>query len=62
MVKRKENFLAAGMFCLVIALLFNIFGNAHILLNLVILLFLGLTIFFNAKYIVLSSLEKKNKR
>ncbi|TFG03568.1 MAG: hypothetical protein EU542_01895 [Promethearchaeota archaeon] len=61
MVKRKENLLAAGMLCLVIAILLNILGNAHVLLNLIIMLFLGLTIFFNAKYLVLSSLDKKKK-
>jgi len=61
MVKRKENLLAAGMLCLVIAILFNILGNAHVLLNLIIMLFLGLTIFFNAKYLVLTSLDKKKK-
>jgi hypothetical protein len=61
MVKRKENLLAAGMLCLVIAILFNILGNAHVLLNLIIMLFLGLTIFFNAKYLVLASLDKKKK-
>lgn len=61
MVKRKENLLAAGMLCLAVALLFNILGNAQMLLNLVELTFLGLTIFFNAKYIVLTSLEKKKK-
>jgi len=61
MVKRKENLLAAGMLCLVIAILFNILGNSHIVLNLLILFFLGLTIFFNAKYLVLASLDKKKK-
>jgi hypothetical protein len=61
MVKRKENLLAAGMLCLVIAILFNILGNAHVLLNLIIMLFLGLTIFFNAKYLVVASLDKKKK-
>ena len=61
MVKKRENLLAAGMLCLVIAILFNILGNAQMFLNLVELTFLGLTIFFNAKYIVLSSLEKKKK-
>ncbi|MEJ2293912.1 MAG: hypothetical protein P8Y23_04020 [Candidatus Lokiarchaeota archaeon] len=61
MVKRKENLLAAGMLCLVIAILFDILGNAQILLNLVELAFLGLAIFFNARYIVLNSLAKKKK-
>lgn len=61
MVKKRENLLAAGMLCLVIAILFNILGNAQMFLNLVELTFLGLTIFFNAKYIVLTSLEKKKK-
>jgi len=61
MVKRKENLLAAGMLCLVIAILFNILGNSHIVLNLLVLFFLGLTIFFNAKYLVLASLDKKKK-
>ena len=62
MVKRKENLLAAGMLCLVIAILFIILGNSHILLNLLILLFLGLTIIFNAEYLVFTSLDKKKKR
>ena len=61
MVKRKENLLAAGMLCLVIAILFNILGNSHIVLNLLVLFFLGLTIFLNAKYLVLASLDKKKK-
>lgn len=61
MVKRKENLLAAGMLCLVIAILFNLLGNPHVLLNLLILGFLGLTVFFNAEYIVLASLNKKKK-
>jgi hypothetical protein len=62
MVKRKENLLAAGMLCLVIAILFNVLGNSHMVLNLLILLFLGLTIIFNAKYLVLTSLDKKKKK
>jgi len=62
MVKRKENLLAAGMLCMVIVILFNILGNGHILLNLLILFFLGLTIFFNAEYLVLASLDKKKKK
>jgi hypothetical protein len=61
MVKRRENLLAAGMLCLVIAILFNLLGNPHILLTMLILAFLGLAIFFNAEYIVLASMDKKKK-
>ena len=62
MVKRKENLLAAGILCMVIAILFNVLGNSHLILNLLIFLFLGLTIFFNAEYLVFTSLNKKKKK
>jgi hypothetical protein len=61
MVRRKENLLAAGMLCIVVAIMLNVLGNTHIFLNVVILFFLALAIFFNAKYVVMASLHKKKK-
>ncbi len=61
MVKKKENLLVLGMFCLIIAFIFDMFGNANIILDAIILLFIGIAIFSNAKYLVLSTFDKKRK-
>jgi hypothetical protein len=61
MVKKKENLLVLGMFCLITAFIFEMFGNANIFLDVVILLFIGIAIFSNAKYIVLSTIDNKKK-
>ena len=61
MVKKKENLLVLGMFCLIIAFVVEMFGNANILLDVIILLFIGVAIILNAKYLVLSTIDKKKK-
>ncbi|MBY8979633.1 MAG: hypothetical protein KGD72_04535 [Candidatus Lokiarchaeota archaeon] len=61
MVKKKENLLVLGMFCLIIAFVVEMFGNANILLDVIILLFIGVAIISNAKYLVLSTIDKKKK-
>jgi len=61
MVKKSENLLALGMLCLIIALLFDMFGNSNIILDMVILLFVGIALFSNAGYLVMATSEKKKK-
>ncbi|MHA1234475.1 MAG: hypothetical protein ACTSO6_08825 [Promethearchaeota archaeon] len=61
MVKKKENLLVLGMFCLIIAFIFEMFGNPNIFLDVVSLFFIGVAIFSNAKYLVLSTIDKKKK-
>ncbi len=61
MVKKKENLLVLGMFCLITAFVIDMFRNANILLDVIILLFIGVAIISNAKYLVLSTIDKKKK-
>jgi len=61
MVKKKENLLVLGMFCLITAFVIDMFRNANILLDVIILLFIGVAIISNAKYLVLSTIHKKKK-
>ncbi|MFX0058404.1 MAG: hypothetical protein ACFE85_06340 [Candidatus Hodarchaeota archaeon] len=61
MVKKKENLLVLGMFSLIIAIILGRFGEANLILDLVIILFVGIAIFSNARYMVLVSLDKKKK-
>jgi len=61
MVKKKENLLVLGMFSLIIAIILGRFGEANLMLDIVILLFVGVAILSNARYLVLASLEKKKK-
>jgi len=61
MVKKKENLLVLGMFCLIAAFIFEMFGNANIILDVISLLFIGAAIFSNAKYLVLSTIDNKKK-
>jgi hypothetical protein len=61
MVKKKENLLVLGMLCLIAAFIFEMFGNANIILDVISLLFIGIAIFSNAKYLVLSTIDKKKK-
>ena len=61
MVKKKENLLVLGMFCLITAFVVEMFGNANIFLDVIILLFIGVAIISNAKYLVLSTIDKKKK-
>lgn len=59
MVRRKENLLVLGMISLCIALALETLGNNHLILNIIILIFIGISIFSNAKYIVMNSIENK---
>ena len=61
MVKKKENLLVLGMFSLIIAIILGRFGEPNLILDMLILLFVGVAIFSNARYIVLTSLEKNKK-
>jgi len=61
MVKKRENLLALGMLCLIIALLFDMFGKPNFILDLVILLFVGIALFSNAGYLIKATSEKKKK-
>lgn len=60
-MKKKENLLVLGMFSLIIAIILGRFGDANLILDLLIFLFVGIAIFANARYIVLVSLEKNKK-
>ncbi len=61
MVKKKENLLALGMLCLIMALLFDMFGNPNVIIDMVILLFVSIALFSNAGYLVMATSEKKKK-
>ena len=61
MVKKKENLLVLGMICLITAFIFEMFGNANLALDVVILAFIGIAIFSNARYLVIANTEKKRK-
>jgi len=61
MVKKKENLLVLGMVCLITAFIFEMFGNTSLAFDLLILVFIGIAIFSNAGYIVLTTSEKKKK-
>ena len=60
MVKKKENLLVLGMISLITAFVIDMFGNANLVLDVVILVFIAIAIFSNAGYLVLSSTENKN--
>jgi len=60
-MRKKENFLVLGMFCLIIAFVLEMAGNGSFLSNFISLLFVGIAIFSNASYLVLTSSEKKKK-
>jgi hypothetical protein len=60
-MKKNENLLVLGMFALIIAFLLEMAGKGNPIVNVIILVFLGLAIYTNARYIVLTSLEKQKK-
>ena len=60
-LRKKENLLVLGMCCLIIAFVLEMAGNGNFFANFISLLFVGIAIFSNAGYLVLTSLEK-NKR
>jgi len=49
------------MFCLIIAFVLEMAGNGTFLANFISLLFVGIAIFSNAGYLVLTSLERNKK-
>lgn len=59
---KKENLLVLGMISLCIALTLETVGNDNLILNLIILAFIGFSIFSGAQYIVLNSLDNKKKK
>ena len=61
MVKKNENLLVLGMLCLITAFIFEMFGTPNVVLDVVILAFIGIAIFSNAGYLVLSTTDKKKK-
>jgi len=62
MVKKKENILALGMYCLIVAFTIQILGDANILIDFASLFFILIAIFSNAIYLVeVSSVKKKKK-
>ncbi|NVM17178.1 MAG: hypothetical protein HWN80_05635 [Candidatus Lokiarchaeota archaeon] len=61
MVKKKENLLVLGMLSLISAFVFEMFGNANLILDVVILAFIGIAILSNARYLVVASTEKRKK-
>jgi len=61
MVKKNENLLVLGMLCLITAFVFEMFGNANLVLDVVILAFIAIAIFANAGYLVLSTTDRSKK-
>ncbi|MFX1380379.1 MAG: hypothetical protein ACFFA4_14935 [Promethearchaeota archaeon] len=60
-LRRKENLLVLGMFSLIIAFVLEMAGNGALFANLLSLAFIGIAIFSNAGYLVLTTLEKGKK-
>ncbi|MFX1426428.1 MAG: hypothetical protein ACFFBE_08240 [Promethearchaeota archaeon] len=60
-MRKKENLLVLGMYSLIIAFVLDMGGNANPVVNIIVLLFLGLAIYSNARYVILTSLDNKKK-
>ncbi|MFX0002667.1 MAG: hypothetical protein ACFFAA_02215 [Promethearchaeota archaeon] len=60
-LRKKENLLVLGMVSLIIAFVLEMAGNGALFANLISLLFVGVAIFSNAGYLVLTSLKKDKK-
>lgn len=60
-LRKKENLLVLGMYCLIIAFVLEMAGNGSFLANFISMVFVGIAIFSNAGYLVLTSFEKKKK-
>ena len=58
-LKKNENLLVLGMYSLIIAFALEMASTSSLVTDVIILLFLGLAIYSNARYVILSSLEKK---
>jgi len=50
------------MISLCIALALETIGNGNLILNLIVLAFIGFSIFSGAQYIILNSLDNKKKK
>ena len=61
MVKKKENLLAFGMFCLIIAFAIEILGNEQAIIKFFALSFIFMSLITNAIYIVESTSDKRKK-
>ncbi|MHA1373735.1 MAG: hypothetical protein ACTSR7_05525 [Promethearchaeota archaeon] len=62
MIKKKENVLALGMYCLIIAITIQILGDGIILIDFASLFFILMAIFSIAIYVVNTSSAKKRKK
>ncbi|MFX0008182.1 MAG: hypothetical protein ACFFAV_15845 [Candidatus Hermodarchaeota archaeon] len=60
-MRKKENLLVLGMISLIIAFVLNMAGNGALFADLISLVFVGVAIFSNAGYLVLTSLERNKK-
>ncbi|UCC18628.1 MAG: hypothetical protein JSV62_11035 [Promethearchaeota archaeon] len=60
-MRKTENLLVLGMFCLIIAFVIEMVGRGTILTTVISLLFIGIAIFSNAGYLVLTSLKNNKK-
>jgi len=58
---KRDNLIVLGMISLCIALALETLGNNSIMLNFIVVIFIGISIFSNAQYLVNSSLEKRRK-
>ncbi|MFW9951796.1 MAG: hypothetical protein ACFFKA_16895 [Candidatus Thorarchaeota archaeon] len=59
MVKKKESLLVLGIYSLIIAFILEMFGGTQVFLDIIILIFVGIAVFSNARYLVLLTLDKK---
>ncbi|MGB5912265.1 MAG: hypothetical protein WBH31_13810 [Promethearchaeia archaeon] len=59
---KKENLLVLGMISLCIALTLETVGNNGLIVNLIVLVFVGISIFSGAQYIIRNSLDNKKKK
>jgi phosphatidylglycerophosphate synthase len=62
LVNKKENLLVLGMISLCIALTLETVGNNDLIVNLIVLVFIGISIFSGAQYIIRNSLDNKKKK
>ncbi|MFX0164875.1 MAG: hypothetical protein ACFE9V_06095 [Candidatus Hodarchaeota archaeon] len=58
-LRKKENLLVLGMYSLIIAFVLEMVSKASPVVDLVVLFFIGIAIYSNARYVILTSLEKK---
>ncbi|MFX0033345.1 MAG: hypothetical protein ACFE8E_11630 [Candidatus Hodarchaeota archaeon] len=59
---KKDNLIVVGMISLCIALALETLGNNNMILNFIIIILIGISIFANAQYLVVNSLDKKKRK